>query len=252
VNIVAYGGGTDSTAMIIECAKRGVKIDHILFADTGGEKPHTYQYVKTFSKWCIENGLPEIVTVKKAGNGETLEENCLRMSMLPSIAYGFKTCSQKYKIQPQDKYFNNLPEAKAIWKAGGKLTKFIGYDATETHRIAKSKLREDKKYNYQYPLAEWGITRKMCIEIIKNAGLCLPGKSACFFCPMSRPTEIRQLNKNYPELMQRALAMEANANLTKLKGLAINARWADIINNEELFEDEFALVPEMICECYEP
>ena len=72
VNIVAYGGGTDSTAMIIECAKRCIKIDYILFADTGGEKPHTYQYIKTFSKWCLENGLPEIITVKKAGNGETL------------------------------------------------------------------------------------------------------------------------------------------------------------------------------------
>lgn len=252
MNIVAYGGGTDSTAMIIECAKRGIKIDHILFADTGGEKPHTYQYVKTFSDWCVKNGLPGIVTVKKAGNGETLEENCLRMSMLPSIAYGYKTCSQKYKIQPQDKYFNNLPEAKKIWKQGGKLTKFIGYDATETHRIAKSKLREDKKYDYKYPLADWGITRKDCIEIIKNEGLCLPGKSVCFFCPMTRPTEIRQLNNNYPDLMQRALNIESNANLTKLKGLAINSKWKDIISNTELFEDEFSLVPEMICECYEP
>lgn len=252
MNIVSYGGGTDSTAMIIECAKSGVKIDHILFADTGGEKPHTYKYVERFSKWCVEHGLPEIVTVRKAGNGETLEENCIRMKMLPSIAYGYKACSQKYKIQPQDKYFNNLPEAKAIWKAGGKLTKFIGYDASETNRIAKSKLREDKKYNYVYPLAEWGLTREDCIEIIKDAGLCLPGKSACFFCPMTRPTEIRQLNHNYPELMERALTMESNAKLTSLKGLAINARWKDIIANDDLFEEEFELVPEMICECYEP
>lgn len=252
MNIVAYGGGTDSTAMIIECAKRGVKIDYILFADTGGEKPHTYQYVKTFSDWCVKNGLPEIITVKKAGNGETLEENCLRMNMLPSIAYGFKTCAHKYKIQPQDKFFNNLPEAKAIWKSGGKLIKFIGYDATEMHRIAKSKLRDDPKYDYQYPLAEWGITRKDCIEIIKNEGLCLPGKSACYFCPMSRPTEIRQLAKNYPELMERALRIEANANLTKLKGLGASVRWADVITNEDMFEEDYSMVPEMICECYEP
>ena len=252
MNIVAYGGGTDSTAMIIECARRGIKIDHILFADTGGEKPHTYQYIKTFSNWCVKNGIPEIVTVKKAGNGETLEENCLRIGMLPSIAYGFKTCSQKYKIQPQDKYFNNLPDAKKIWKSGGKLTKFIGYDATEHHRVARSKLRQDKKYNFAYPLYDWGITRKQCIEIIQSEGLCLPGKSACFFCPMSRPTEIRQLNHNYPYLMERALKMEQNAKLTKLKGLAINAKWSDIISNTELFEDEFSLVPEMICECYEP
>ena len=252
MNIVAYGGGTDSTAMIIECVKRGVKIDYILFADTGGEKPHTYQYVKMFSQWCVKNGMPEIITVKKAGNGETLEQDLIRNKSLPSIAYGFKTCSQKYKIQPQDKFFNSLPEAKKIWKSGGKLTKFIGYDATEKNRIAKSKLREDKKYEHRFPLQEWGITRNDCIEIIKDTDLCLPGKSACFFCPMSRPSEIRQLNHNYPELMERALAMESNAKLTTLKGLAINARWKDIIANDDLFESEFELVPEIICECYEP
>ena len=252
MNIVAYGGGTDSTAMIIECVKRRVPIHYILFADTGGEKPHTYQYVKTFSEWCIKNGLPEIIIVKKHGNGETLEENCLRINSLPSIAYGYKKCSQKFKIQPQDKYFNNLPEAKKIWKTGGKLTKFIGYDATETHRISKSKLREDKKYNYEYPLSDWGITRKDCIEIIKNAGLCLPGKSACFFCPMSRPTEIRMLNHNYPDLMARALKIEENAKLTKLRGLGVSVKWSEIIASTDMFEDDYELIPEMICECYEP
>ena len=35
--IVAYGVGVDSTAMLIEFAFRGIRPDHILFADTGGE-----------------------------------------------------------------------------------------------------------------------------------------------------------------------------------------------------------------------
>lgn len=38
--ISSYGGGTNSTALLIECVKRGIRIDMILFADTGGEKPH--------------------------------------------------------------------------------------------------------------------------------------------------------------------------------------------------------------------
>jgi serine/threonine protein kinase len=41
--------------------------------------------------------------------------------MLPSLAYGFKSCSQKFKIAPQDKYTNNLPQPKALWKAGDKV-----------------------------------------------------------------------------------------------------------------------------------
>lgn len=35
MNIVAYGSGTDSTAMLIECVKRKVKVDLIVFADRG-------------------------------------------------------------------------------------------------------------------------------------------------------------------------------------------------------------------------
>lgn len=256
MNIVAYGGGTDSTAMIIECVNRGIKIDYILFADTGAEKPHTYAYVDNFSKWCVKNGMPEIITVKKKGNGETLEENCFRVKCLPSIAYGHKTCSQKFKIQPQDMFFNNLPEAKKIWKSGQRLTKFIGYDATETVRAEKINIRErekpSKKYKFKYPLIEWGIKRKQCIEIIEKAGLCQPGKSACYFCPSSKPSEIKQLKHSYPDLFDKAIAMEDNAILTKVKGLGREFSWGDVVKTDDIFQDQFDLMPEMICECYEP
>ena len=43
MNIVGYGGGTNSTAMIIGLYQRGVPIDLILFSDTGCEQPHTYE-----------------------------------------------------------------------------------------------------------------------------------------------------------------------------------------------------------------
>jgi 3'-phosphoadenosine 5'-phosphosulfate sulfotransferase (PAPS reductase)/FAD synthetase len=140
MNVVAYGGGTDSTAMIIECVNRGIAIDYILFADTGAEKPHTYEYIKKFSAWCVSHGLPAIITVKKGGNGETLEEECIRKKSLPSLAYGFKTCSQKFKIQPQDMFFNNLPVSREIWKRGEKITKFVGYDLTEKKRAEKTSI----------------------------------------------------------------------------------------------------------------
>jgi hypothetical protein len=67
--------------------------------------------------------MPEVITVKYAK--ETLEENCLRQNILPSLAYGFKGCSQKYKIQPQDKFVNNWRPAKDCWKAGGKCLKLM-------------------------------------------------------------------------------------------------------------------------------
>ena len=248
MNIASYGGGTNSTALLVECVKRGIKIDLILFADTGGEKPHTYEYIKIFSAWLVANEMPEIITVKKAGNNETLEENCLRMNMLPSIAYGFKSCSHKYKIQPQDKYCNNWGPAKAEWAAGKKITKFIGFDADESHRI---KTYEDKKYDAKYPLVEWNMGRAECVESIKSAGLPLPGKSACFFCPSSKTSEIRQLAKVYPDLAERALVMEANAELTSVKGLGRRFAWRDLLAQQELFNEGYDSTPEMACGCYD-
>jgi hypothetical protein len=35
--VVAYGLGVDSTAMLVEFARRGIRPDLILFADTGGD-----------------------------------------------------------------------------------------------------------------------------------------------------------------------------------------------------------------------
>ena len=246
--IASYGGGTNSTAMLIECVNRGIDVDLILFADTGGEKPLTYQYVKTFSKWLVDNGMPEITIVKKAGNGETLEENCIRMKSLPSIAYGFKTCSQKYKVQPQDKYCNNWQPAKELWKSGQKITKLIGFDADESHRAREW---EDEKYINQYPLVEWDMGRDECIKTISEAGLCPPGKSACYFCPSSKPSEIRQLAKNNPELMARAIAMEENASLTAIKGLGRRFSWKDVIAQGSLFDDGYDSTPELVCGCYD-
>jgi len=243
--VVSYGGGTNSTAMLVGMKEHGIIPDAITFADTGGEHPHTYTHIFKMQFWLQKNNYPPITIVRKAGNGETLEENCLRANMLPSIAYGFKSCSHKYKIQPQDKYFNNLPQAKDVWKSGEKIIKYIGYDADEERR---AQIPEDEKYLYQYPLIEWGWGRDECVAAIKREGLPLPGKSACFFCPSSKVTEIKWLAAKHPDLMDRAIAMERNAELTKVKGLGRNYRWEDVISTEDMFEDNFI---DLACGCYD-
>lgn len=252
MKIVAYGGGTNSTAMLVLLHEQGIRPDFITFADTGGEKPHTYEHLKVVSQWCKSIGFPEIITVKKKGIKffeETLEENCIRKNMLPSIAYGFKTCSQKYKIQPQDMFFNNLEEAKTVWASGEKITKLIGYDADEDRRV---KDYDDKKYTYEYPLIEADWSREDCVNAIKRAGLPQPNKSACFFCPNSKKEEILELRIRYPDLLERALQMEKNAELTSIKGLGRNYAWADLVKfadaQLELFKD---YGKDISCDCYD-
>lgn len=231
---VAYGGGVNSTAFLIEFVRLGIKPGLILFSDTGGERPATYAFVKQFSDWLVSKGFPAIVTVSKTGRTfnaqgqhENLEENCLRMHRLPSIAYGFKTCSEKYKSRAQEKFIRHYPPTRAIIKAGGKLVKVIGFDAGEERR---AKPYEHPMHDNWYPLIEWGWDRAKCEQVVRGAGF-HPAKSSCFFCPSMTKPEILQLGQEYPELLERAMAMEDNAkdNLVTVKGLGRRFNWREFI-----------------------
>ena len=232
MNVVSFGGGTNSTAMIIGMYLHKIPIDLILFADPGAEQPHTYEFIQTFNVWLEKHGLPTITPVfytDKAGNRMTLEEECLRSHALPSIAYGFKKCSLKPKIGTQEKFCNNYPPCREEWAAGRRVYKYIGYDAGETRRIQHAAPADEanKKYENRYPLDEWGWDRAECVRVIERAGLPKPGKSSCFFCPSMKKKEIQALWEDYPELFQRAIDLEHNAadSLKTVKGLGRNWSW---------------------------
>jgi len=247
MHTLAFGGGTDSTAILGGWVERGLPpFDVILFADTGGELPHTYTHIERMNEWLPRHGLPPIITVRKAArtvDDLTLEGSCLRGKVLPSLAYGFKTCSQKYKIQPQDKFFNNNAQAKAVWKAGGKVTKYVGYEFSETRRWMKEMLVDNHKYVRRFPLVEWEWSRPECVAAIKRMGLPLPGKSSCFFCPASTKQNINALKNEYPLLFRRAIAMEENAVLRGVKGLGRRFSWRDYATTKE----EPTVTPCLVC-----
>jgi len=245
MQVVSYGAGTNSTAMLIEMVRRGERVDLITFADTGGEVAETYRYIELFSAWLEGMGYPSITWVKKGGSDETLEQVCLRLKQLPSVAYGFKTCSQRFKIEPQNTFMNNHQAALDTWKSGEKVIKCIGYDADEPHR---AKAFDDKKYQLRYPLLEWDMGRDECIETIRAAGLPLPGKSSCFFCPNRKAPEILALPE---ELKLRALSMEANADLTTIKGLGRRWSWTDLIRSDKAQLRLFDTPPDIPCGCYD-
>ena len=237
MNYVSYGGGTNSTAMILEMIDRQIKIDLILFADTAAERPDTYKFIDIFQEYLKLFDL-EIIFVS---NPKKLYDDCVRRNALPSLAYGFKTCSQRFKIEPQMKYIRSL-------KINEKINKYIGYDIGESHRI---KNYNDKKFNVIYPLVDWQMTRDNCRNTIKTHGLPLPGKSSCYFCPATRKTEIIELSKRFPHLYKKAIELENNADLSTIKGLGRHFSWKQIIENqtENLFPE--TLIPDIICECYD-
>ena len=128
MNIVSYGGGANSTALLVGLHQHRIPVDLILFADTGAEHPLTYAYLNIMDRWLKDHGMPPITRVYKYtqdGTRLTLEDECLQSCSLPSIAYGYKKCSLKHKIGPQEKFCNNHPVCRKVWDSGRRVVKFV-------------------------------------------------------------------------------------------------------------------------------
>ena len=127
------------------------------------------------------------------------------------------------------------------------MVKAIGLDAGERHRLTWAKPKADETarkpsreawldqhvFAYWYPLYDWGMDRTACEHSIREAGLPVPMKSACWFCPASKKGEIVWLREHHPELLDLALALEASAqpNLTSVVGLGRSFAWSDFLND---------------------
>ena len=215
--VVSYGGGVDSTAMLVEFVRRRIRPDYILFADTGGEKPATLAFLPLMDAYLNAAGFPPITTVRYVPRDykhwppyHTLEENCLTNGTLPSLAFGFRSCSQKWKIVPQRRYLQQQDLVQAHWRRSGRVIQCIGFDAgpADLRRFVHRGSSTDRSYHHWYPLIEWGWDRVRCMDEIVRAGLPVPPKSSCFFCPAMKPAEVRQLS---PVQLRRIVLLEARA-----------------------------------------
>ncbi len=237
---ICLGLGTDSIAMLIEMVLRGERIDLITFADTGAEMPRTYAMLKPVNNFLKAHGYPLVTVVKyhsKVRGHETLEESVLRNQNLPSLAFGFHTCSIRFKIEPQVKFAKQFQPFIDAWAAGRKVIRCIGYDFSpaDSKRANRStaSFPDLNEFENRYPLREWKWTRVECLERILSAGLPDPGKSSCYFCPARKKVEIIDMAKNQPEMLAKALDMEARAiaggKLKKTVGLGRKYSWASVI-----------------------
>ena len=232
---VSYGMGTDSTGMLIHLRNEGIIPDVIQFADTGVEKPETYGFREYIDPWLEKNGFPPITVVKLESRKGYLSmaDQLLANGTLPSLAFGGHSCSLKWKVAPMDKWFNNYEPAAVAWALGQKVVKAIGYDASPRDSFRRGKAMskgDDPKYKYIFPLSDAGITREGCIHLIRSEGLPMPGKSACWFCPAAKKSELEELLALYPDLVALGLKIEATAKLKgfqSTKGLGRSWAWRD-------------------------
>lgn len=228
--MVSLGMGVDSVAMTIALVRLGRRPDLVIFADTGAERPETYEYASMFGDWLSANAGIDLVTCRYLppnATYDTLEQECRTNGTLPGIALGMKSCSIKYKQDAIHQWIAGVPAkgrrpelagwrpALDCWDRGERVVKLIGFDAGAKDRRRKGKDGDDL-YEHLYLLRELGMDRVDCANEILAAGLPLPLKSACFFCSANKPAELLWLHHHHPDLFRRALILETNA-LPKLR-----------------------------------
>jgi len=261
--VVSYGGGTDSTALLIEAHRRKIRPDLILFADTGSEMPHTYDYLRVIAEWCARVGFPEIQVVRWYHGRDgfvPLHQRCLERAELPSKAYGRGSCSTNWKQGPLNKAATGHPAVVAALEAGEVVERWIGYDAREGARVANLH-HKPPPFRWRAPLHEWDIDREQCREIIAAAGLPQPGKSSCWMCPMMRGDEVDAMAREYPALAALAVQMERNAWGNEHRGigehglgLRLGARWEEWLSRPKqavLFPAADEPDDDMPCGCHD-
>jgi hypothetical protein len=201
--MVAAGVGRDSTAMLIGLKNQGIRPDAVLFADVGSEKEATYNYIPILRHWLKQVNFPDLTIVRYRPKKEgvpytTIEGNCTCNATLPGAAFNRGSCTVKWKIEPQNDWTSGWAPAQKAWSEGRQVVKLIGFESTEGRRVNRAAhegkgTKDAHKYDCHYPLMDWGWNLDRCIEEIRREGLIVPVKSACYFCPNSKPWEIAQL-----------------------------------------------------------
>jgi len=236
-HIVSYGGGVNSTAMVIWMLQHGQPIDHIVFCDTGAELPETLEYVNTFGHWLKQHGL----SIQTIGREEGLFDYCTRLRIIPFRQ--FRWCTDKFKVRPFNKFAKeHLP-----------VIAYIGFDAGEESRVLNSETPfvgrkcKQKKYGRKYPLFQNGIDRYGCLDLIRQAGLPDPPKSGCFFCPFMSPKQYQHMKNERPELFKKAMELEQSNISGKL--ILETVSLTDIFNQQEMQLCSYEI--ELPCGCHD-
>jgi hypothetical protein len=251
----------------------GVIPDAILWSDTGDERPldngmTRVAYLDLFDEWLVLNGAPKITRlqwIREDGTFLSIADVCERDRTLPSKAYGNAGCTSKWKQQPCDawvrEHFGNGPSVErwlGYTAEDGRADKMyaVKADPAEQRQLGlfnttdKPKRQRDA-WIWRAPMWELDLYRSDAAAAIERAGLPLPGKSACWHCPSSKPHEIIKLREVAPALLDRALHIERTANLHTVKGLGRDWSWNDLIRDHDtggpLFEQRAA--PDVTCFC---
>jgi hypothetical protein len=219
LRVIAYGGGVQSTALLVMAARGELgPIDAALFCNVGddSEHPETLEYVRDVAvPYGAAHGVPVLVLdrVRRDGSTETLWQRLMREGSrslpipvrMSNGAPGTRSCTVDFKIKVMAKWL----KAHGA-KAADPADVIIGISWDEAHRAERRQVNAYERVSY--PLVERTLSRLDCQRIIDGAGIAIPGKSSCFFCPFHCHSAWTNLKRREPLLFDKAVLLERTLN----------------------------------------
>lgn len=245
LRVLSYGGGWQSTALLVLAGTGRLDIDAALFANVGddSEHPDTLAYVREIAiPWAVEHGVPLHVLdrIKRDGTRETLWGRLTREGSrslpipvrMSNGAPGTRSCTADFKIKVIGKWLKQHGASKTTPAAV-----HIGISVDEIQRANTRRVEPHERI--VYPLLDLGVRRTDCGRIISDQRLSvrhaqrlreivdelptniarqlrasnftrlpIPPKSSCFFCPFHRPSTWEAMRAEEPELFERSCQLE--------------------------------------------
>lgn len=221
IRAAAYGAGVQSTALMVLAAQGRIDFPLFLMANVGddSEHPASLRYAREVAVPFAEaNGIElRILNKKRHGQVETLYQKLTRPgSRSTSIPYRShkdgppmsRSCTVEFKMRVlgrELKARGASPETPA--------TVAIGISLDEIHRANRKPQPHEQ---IVYPLVGVGeetglkMTRLDCINLIRGAGLPIPPKSSCWFCPFHSLQAWADMARETPDLFDRACDLETH------------------------------------------
>jgi len=219
LRVISYGGGVQSTALVVLAVQGQIEADVALFANVGddSEDPRTLAYVRDHVvPWAAERGLPihEVKLTRRDGSQPTLHETVVgsnnRGALIP-VRMGaghpnMRACTHEWKLHPIGRWLKDHGASK-----DDPATVLVGISADEVERATNGR---DQPYERRtFPLLDLGLYRDQCSALVVAAGLPEPQKSACYFCPFHRLSHWAELRRDRPDLFAKSVDLERRLNL---------------------------------------
>ena len=194
-HVVSFSGGKDSTAMLLRMLELGMRVDEILFCDTGVEFPAMYDHVDKVEKYIGR----KITRLKPDKSYEyyLLRHKRSRGKHMDEIGWGWarvfrRWCTKSLKTANIQKHLREIEKKHEV-------KMYIGIAADEQKRI-KDKI---------YPLVEWGWTEANALQYCYDKGFDWGGlykifsRVSCWCCPLQSLDECRKLRKHFPDMWEK-------------------------------------------------